>query len=215
MKRPGMYLLGICVLFSALILNCQTKTIELFNGQDFTGWEFVLTDNTANPDTVWTINDGIIRCNGIPNGYMRTEAEYENYTLYLDWRWVEKEGNSGVLLHTQVPDNVWPVCVECQLRSRSAGDFIMMKCGSLTVDGKDYSSTDRFVIIQKKQEGIEKPVGEWNSYKIVCNGDEISCYVNGVLQNKGTGSSLTRGKICLQSEGAPIEFRNIRLEMLK
>jgi hypothetical protein len=189
--------------------------VILWNGRDFSGWEFVFTDESVKPDTVWTVQGDIIRCNGVPNGYMRTISGYENYILHVDWRWVEEEGNSGVLLHAQPPDDVWPICIECQLRSGNAGDFVLMRSGMIIVDGEEYNSTDRFVIISKKQDGVEKPVGEWNNYQIICEGDEITCYVNGVLQNKGVRSSLTKGKICFQSEGAPIEFRDIRLELLK
>ncbi|MCP4726003.1 MAG: DUF1080 domain-containing protein [bacterium] len=187
----------------------------LWNGEDFTGWEFVFTNANVQADTVWTVQDGVIRCNGIPNGYMRTVSEYENYVLHVDWRWVEREGNSGVLLHAQPPDNVWPVCIECQLKSGSAGDFVLMRSGLITVNGTEYNNPDGFEMIRKKADGVENPIGEWNNYQIICKDDEITCFVNGVLQNKGTGSALTKGKICFQSEGAPIEFRDIRLELIK
>jgi hypothetical protein len=39
--------------------------------------------------------------------------------------------------------------------------------------------------------------------------------VNGVLQNVATGCSVSSGKICLQSEGTPIEYRNIYIEPLE
>ena len=57
----------------------------------------------------------------------------------------------------------------------------------------------------------EKPVGEWNSYDIVCDGKTVTLFVNGLLQNKGTEANPWHGPICLQSEGSPIEFRNIYL----
>jgi len=145
---------------------------------------------------------------------MRTESDYSNYILYLEWRWVENESNSGVLLHALEPDQVWPRCIECQLKSGNAGDFVLIGAANITVDGEKYTNTERFLVIPKKQESTEKPIGEWNSYKIICRDDEITCYVNGVLQNKGTQASLTKGKICIQSEGAPVEFRNIRLKLL-
>ena len=58
----------------------------------------------------------------------------------------------------------------------------------------------------------EKPAGEWNEYDILCKGDTIVCHVNGILQNEGTAATITSGWICLQSEGSPIEFRNIYVE---
>jgi hypothetical protein len=60
----------------------------------------------------------------------------------------------------------------------------------------------------------EKAVGEWNTMEVVCRGNTIEVYVNGVLQNKGTNVSVSRGSICLQSEGKDIEFRNVTLNPL-
>jgi hypothetical protein len=68
--------------------------------------------------------------------------------------------------------------------------------------------------LPKKAQSSEKAPGKWNAYDIICRGDTITCYVNGVLQNSGTNASDTSGKICLQSEGSPIEFRNIYIEDL-
>lgn len=70
----------------------------------------------------------------------------------------------------------------------------------------------QFVVAKKKAPSSEKPAGQWNAYDIHCDGDIIRCYVNDVLQNEGTAATITSGWICLQSEGSPIEFRNIYIE---
>jgi hypothetical protein len=69
-------------------------------------------------------------------------------------------------------------------------------------------------VAPRKQQSSEKPAGQWNTYEIYCEKDTIRCSVNGVLQNEGTAATLTAGWICLQSEGSPIEFRNIYIETL-
>jgi len=214
MKKLTILCITISSIFLFILNHCSTKSIELWNGKDFTGWKFVLENDSVDVNEVWSIQDGIIHCKGIPNGYMRTESDYANYTLYLQWRWIEKESNSGVLLHIQEPDKVWPNCIECQMRAGNAGNFVLMGSGAITVDGETYTSTGRNISIGKKQESTENPVGEWNSYKIICQKDSITCYVNDILQNEGTEASVSRGKIGLQSEGGPVEFRNIRLELL-
>ena len=61
----------------------------------------------------------------------------------------------------------------------------------------------------------EKPIGEWNDYKIVCDGDQITIWVNGVLVNHITRCSQSKGAVCLQAEGADIEFRDIKLKPLQ
>jgi hypothetical protein len=67
----------------------------------------------------------------------------------------------------------------------------------------------------KLKDSSEKPLGQWNAYDIICKDDWVVVLVNGVLQNIATKSTLTSGKICLQSEGTPVEFRNIYIEPLE
>jgi hypothetical protein len=99
--------------------------------------------------------------------------------------------------------------------SENAGDFWLMDGTAVTVDGKRTVSPGKPTNVKKKQDHSEKPIGQWNTYDIYCKGDTIRLFVNGVLQNDATDASDTSGKICLQSEGAPIEFRNIYIEPLK
>ena len=212
-KKTLLSLLVISTAFHCYI-GCAKKTIPLFNGKDLNGWAFVLATDTVAIEDVWSVKAGVVHCTGIPNGYMRTTQAYHDYILTLEWRWVEKESNSGVLLHIQEPDQVFPICIECQLMTGNAGDLVLIGAGSITVNDSLYTNTGQFLIIPKKQDGNEKPVGEWNSYRIICKGSTITCYVNGVLQNEGINASQYSGTIGLQSEGAPIEFRNIQLEML-
>ena len=204
---------GITLLSQA---GCQStsgsagKKEMLWNGKDLTGWVRYVPDATADANKVWRVRGDAIYCEGKPNGYIRTEGEYRNYHLHVEWRWPQEPTNSGVLLHAKGPDRVWPVCIECQLKAGSAGDFVLMGGAGLTVDGVDRQNAEkRFVVIDKKGATSEKPAGQWNSYDIHCKGGSIRCYVNGVLQNEGTDATLKSGWICLQSEGGPIEFRNI------
>jgi hypothetical protein len=187
----------------------DNSATPLFNGKDFTGWKLFLPDENAKPEATWSAQDGVVRCTGEPAGYMRTEKAYENYRLRLEWRWVGEGGNSGVLLHCQDPDTVWPKAIESQLQSGHAGDYWVIG----GADFKEHTDKDNRRVI-KKEQSSEKPLGEWNQYEIVCQGNTIQSYVNGVLQNAATECTLTKGYIGLQSEGTPIEFRNITLELL-
>jgi len=67
----------------------------------------------------------------------------------------------------------------------------------------------------KLHDSSEKPAGEWNQYDIVCKDNWVVVLVNGALQNVATECSERPGQICLQSEGAPIEYRNIWIEPLQ
>ena len=61
---------------------------------------------------------------------------------------------------------------------------------------------------------VEKPVGEWNRIEIVCNGNDLDYYLNGVLVNGGRNCSVNSGRVLVQSEGAEIFFRRIELQPL-
>jgi hypothetical protein len=182
----------------------------LFNGNDFEGWKLFIPDKNVDPLSVWSVHDGVIRCSGTPKGYMRTTKAYSNYKVSLEWRWPEDGGNNGLLLHVVGDDAVWPKSIESQLQHENAGDLWVIG-GAEFAEHVD-KSTRRVV---KKTDHNEKPLGEWNRMEAVCDGDTIRVYVNGLLQNEATECTVTEGSIGLQSEGTPIEFRNIVIEPLE
>jgi hypothetical protein len=198
-----------------VIAPAAGNEIKLFNGKDLAGWTFFLDKSGPNADgsmkaeDVWKVEGGKIHCSGVPNGYIRTNADYKDFALTLEWRWVEKPGNSGVLLRVVGPDKIWPKTIEAQLQSGNAGDFWLMDGAPLDTDP---SRTDpKAANHRTKVQAAEKPAGEWNLYEITMHGSWVLLKVNGRVVNEGTGADEVAGKIALQSEGAPIEFRNIRL----
>ncbi|MCU0918495.1 MAG: DUF1080 domain-containing protein [Planctomycetes bacterium] len=222
MRMTGKAGLGIvvCVALAGL-LGCQSKPegklpgkrIQLWNGKDFAGWTRFVAEPGVEVNDVWSVRNGVLYCSGQPNGYIRTQNRYENYHLHLEWRWPETPTNSGVLLHAGGQDQVWPVCIECQLKAGSAGDFVLMGGAALTVAGTERRNpAEKFVVIKKRAVSGEKRAGLWNTYDIYCRDGAIRCVVNGIFQNEGTKADPTSGWICLQSEGGPVEFRNIYLQ---
>ena len=192
-----------------MLVGCRpSERISLFNGQDLSGWVFVLRDASVDPMTVWSVSDGVIHCTGEPFGYMRTEADYADYVLHVEWRWPGEPSTSGVFVHMSEPDVIFPKSIECQLQAGAAGDFVAFK-------GVKFKELVRGWMLRKKAESSEKPPGEWNTYRIICRGNTIQLFVNDVLQNEATETTVSSGKICLQSEGGPIEFRNIYIEPLE
>ena len=185
------------------------RMVRLFDGQSFEGWTWFLADASATRDDVWSIGDGVLVCEGDPVGYLRTEADFTNYVLELDWRFdpARGAGNSGVLLRMVGPDKVWPKSVEAQLQHRNAGDFWNIDAVDMEVDRARTSGRHT----SRVRPSSEKPLGEWNHYRITVDGERITLEVNGVLQNTARWCEEVAGKICLQSEGAPIEFRDIVL----
>jgi hypothetical protein len=185
-----------------------TEKIELWNGSDLSGWKGWAEGTDVDINSVWSVKDGVIHTVGMPFGYLQTEKEYTNYKLHVEWRWVDEAGNSGVFVHKQGPDKKWPPLIEGQLMAGRAGDFVLLGGSSLIIDGESKRGK------RKIAESSEKEPGEWNAFDIICKGDYIKLTVNGVVQNEASGFSLTSGKICLQSEGKPIQFRNVYIEPL-
>jgi hypothetical protein len=189
--------------------------VVLFDGT-LDNWVFVLQDSTVNPNTVFTvIDDTIINVKGDPFGYMRTKEDYSNYKLHVEYRYPYELTNSGIFVHCQPGDKVWPVCYENQLSAGNAGDFVLMNGANLAEADQDrIASGAQFVIIRKKAPSAEKEVGQWNTMEIICADDTIETYVNGVFMNRATGAQYSSGKICLQSEGKDIQFKNVYITKL-
>ena len=208
-------LMTLILLACGATLAADQKEILLFNGKDLTGWAFQLKDAPdAKMSDVWTVDaaNGILVCKGEPWGYIRTEGQYTNYNLKLEWRWdpeTKKAGNSGVFLRVLGPDKIWPKCLEAQLGSGWAGDVILMSGATLEVAPERTNPEQPRV--KKRIKTAERPVGEWNEYDITFNSDKLILKVNGELVNEGWGAEVVPGYIALQSEGGVIHFRNIRL----
>lgn len=190
------------------------EPLVLFDGSDLAAWTFHLDRPDAQLADVWSIHDGILACKGAPAGYLITRRnDFENYVLTLDWRWPGGGGNNGVLVHVTTPNElgVWPKCLEVQLEHGNAGDFWVI---GTTIDVENIDQRREGRRHRKVGDSKEKALGEWNTMEITCRGDTVTVKVNGQVVNEATRVSQSRGAIALQSEGTPIEYRNIVLKTL-
>ncbi len=199
------------------------KSVLLLNGENLDGWSHVLVGEGMKKEDVWSVKDGTLVCKGTPLGYMFTDKSYQDFTLNFEWRWApgSQPGNSGVLLRIAgKPATFMPKCVEAQLKHENAGDLWGFFGASIDgpperiVEIKDHESLGNFRGV-KKIKAAEKPPGEWNRYEIKVSGGTIELKVNGELVNQATGLDIVSGPIGLQSEGAEIHFRNIRITEAK
>lgn len=205
-------------LFIVFAFNvCAEKKQPLFNGKNLDGWSIHLSDSSITPEEFFYVKDGYIETIGVPVGYLRTDDEFENYTLHIEWRYPEKPTNSGIFVHTNGPDLIWPGHYQGQLKHQNAGDFIVHGVGmKATLADSVYTSTETVKpLIPKLNPSNEKPAGEWNSYDIICNGNTITLKVNGVVQNVATDCSVSKGGIGLQAEGSKIQYRNLWVKKIK
>ena len=205
MKRTLTALLTLGIL---CCISCGERQTNLFNGKDLTGWTFHLNPESDVPASeVFEVDDGVISIAGQPFGYMLTEQSFSDYKLHLEWRWTEEPSNSGIFLHAEPIDAIWPRCAEVNLMAGRAGDMIAS-------GGSAFDELTEGRWLRSTVDSAEKPAGEWNTAEIICQGNSIQAYVNGVLMNQAH-FDRSAGPIGLQSEGGPLEIRNIYIVPVK
>jgi hypothetical protein len=187
---------------------------DLFNGKDLSGWVNVNTDK----DT-WSVQDGVIVCTGQPIGILRTERQYENFILDIEWKHLQAGGNSGVFVWSRgaPPEGQrLPVGVEVQVLELEWA--VQHNQTDAYVHGEIFGTGDVKVVPDNPRGVRSKSFenrclgkGQWNRYTIVCVDGTIKLAVNGKFVNGISHSSVKKGYICLESEGAPIHFRNVRI----
>jgi putative heme-binding domain-containing protein len=181
--------------------------VALFNGRNLDGWNWHLPAG-ADAAKTWNVKDGVLRCEGQPAGYVYTKRSFTNYELTLEWRFDPgNAGNSGVLCRVQEPHQVWPRSLEAQLNSGDAGDI--WNIGEFRALAAAERTEGRHTV--KLLPSSEKPLGEWNRYRIRLDHGRFTLEVNGIIQNVAEWCEELAGPIGLQSEGAIIEYRNVKL----
>jgi hypothetical protein len=192
---------------------------DLFNGKDLKGWVNVNTD----PDT-WSVKDGILVCKGRPIGVMRSDKQYENFILHIEWMHMEPGGNSGVFVWSDAKPgekNRLPNGVEVQMLElewvnlHKKGDELpplSFVHGELFgVGGVETTPDNPRGPRSKSIENRCLPRGQWNTYDVVAVDGVIKLSVNGRFVNGIAKSTQKKGYLCLESEGAEIHFRNIKI----
>ena len=219
---PGIVLLLLVSLFTGISLadtqvmqtipwSAPEGSLPVWNGRDLTGW----TSFGQPPPTqslVQSSSDGILHLIGKPKGYLHTEESFANGHLHAEWRWPivakTKVNNSGIFIFQQSPDAIWPQGIQVQIKEGFSGDLIAM--GSLVFPGRKNPT------IPKVAPSNEKPVGEWNSVDVLFHTEAevttLQVFINGLLQNSLEIPALKAGHIALQSEGYPVDFRNLWLK---
>ena len=212
MKKNVFWMIALALCF--LASSCS-QSEKLFNGKDLSNWRFVVDKDKVPAADVYSVKDGVIHITGVPFGYLYTEKKYKDYTLELEWRWIGEGTNSGIFMMIADPQagNAFPTAIECQLKAGQAGDFVLLSGSDLDEYVAPASGRPAFPVIAKRETSNEKPAGEWNKVKIDVKNGKITIYINGVLQNEGT-NKVKEGHIGLQSEGGPIQFRNLILKKL-
>jgi hypothetical protein len=198
------------------------------------GWKTLTETDFAgvngNADT-WMWKDTILESTGTPIGVLRTRQKYTNFELVIEWRHLKPAGNSGVFAWVpdqalaQLKPGVLPdYGIEVQMldhgfrdqyeKSGRKGDWFTTH-GDIFAVGK--SKLTPFAPVSPNgsrsfpRKELSRGVGEWNHYYVRGINGELRLWVNGEEVSGGSGAEPRTGYLCLEAEGSPIEFRNIRV----
>jgi hypothetical protein len=198
----------------------ELKFRDLFNGKNLSGW----ADVNTSPET-WVVKDGLLVCKGEPIGVMRSEKQYENFVLHIEWRHMEAGGNSGVFIWSEgkpADKGRLPKGMEVQMLELEFPYIHKERNGTPRhlgyVSGELFGANglkatpenprgERSMSTEMRCKGK----GEWNTYDVVAVNGCVKLSINGKFVNGIRDSSMRKGYLCLESEGAEIHFRNIRI----
>ncbi|MDP7070742.1 MAG: DUF1080 domain-containing protein [Phycisphaerales bacterium] len=199
----------------ALAASSAESWTDLFDGETLSGWV-----NVNGAASTWRAEEGMIRCTGKPTCLLRTERMYEDFILELEWMHHEKRGNAGVFVWSDAlpaPGVPFSKAIEVQVmigvetdNYTSEGDIFSIWGATMTPDRPHPAGWARCLPSEARTKGA----GEWNHYRIECIDGQVSLAVNGKVVSGGYDCNPRRGYICLEAEGSPIDFRNLRIQEL-
>jgi hypothetical protein len=161
----------------------------------------------------------LLKCTGRPTGLLRSERMYENFVCEFEWRHLEEPGNAGFFVWADpLPAQGGPFTrgIEVQVCNLGNGDWFTSHGDLFPIWGAVMTPDPRFRIsgsrsMPKEDAFHARKTGEWNHYRISCVDGAITLEVNGQLVTAGAGCSPSKGFLCLESEGGPVEFRKMRI----
>lgn len=189
--------LRICPLFMIVLALMAADAraaefVSLFNGKDLTGWHIMNNGQFSVKDGVIFVNKG--------GGWLRSEKEYRDFELRMEFRFLNKGANSGVFIRSnddKGPNKAYQVQTMdgdslCDLYTRALAKPVVK----------------RDVELLKK---VMKPTGEWQAYAIIAKGAHLEVRLNGELITVADGLADQAGYVGPQGEGGLLEFRKIEI----
>jgi hypothetical protein len=202
------------------------------------GWQMLTLSDFTNVNcfsNTWTTDGGLIQCTGNPVGVTRSLQTVTNFELMVQWRHLKSGGNSGVFVWASEealkglkPGQLPPGGIEIQVLDHGYTEQYEKNSGKkatwFTTNGDVFpvgkSKLKPFPPLSPGGErsfpskNLSKGVGEWNHYYVRCINGEVRLWVNGEEVSGGNQAQPNWGYLCLESEGAPIEFKNLRIRTL-
>lgn len=230
---------GVLAVTSVVSAQDEARALPkaFINGEGL-GWvtlgEADFTNVNCDPET-WSWKDGVAYCTGQPVGVIRTLKPYTNFELVAEWCHRKSGGNSGIFLWSapdaleNVPRGTLPRCgIEVQVLDHGYAEQYEER----TKKKPDWFTTngDVFPVGRSKMEpfppvspngqrsfprkNLSKGIDQWNHYYVRAINGEVRLWVNGEEVSGGKNCDPATGHLCLESEGAPVELRNLRIREL-
>jgi hypothetical protein len=197
-----------------LLIAQNASWLPLFDGENLDGWTIVNGDKTT-----WVAQDNMIVTTGKPTGVIRTNKMYENFILELDWRHMVENGNAGLFVWSDpIPAIGVPFTrsIEVQIMDgkeldsyTTHGDIFSIWGAKMTPD--DPHPMGEHIERCLPSERRSKPAPQWNHYIVTCIDGQINLSVNGAFVSGATNVTPRKGYLCLEAEGDPAQFKNIRI----
>lgn len=200
--------------------NIKVKEIEpewddLFSAGDFSKWTKVNGDPVPSQ---WTIEDGVVYRGENGGGSIITKEHYHDFELRFDWK-ISEGGNSGIKYRSRKHLGLeYQILDDAKHKDR---ENPTNRVGSL------------YEILAADADKPVNPVGEWNSGRIVMQGDQVEHWLNGKLvtsivigsddwkerfakskYSKHEGFGSWTGPILLQDHYDDVWYRNLRIRKL-
>lgn len=203
------------------------------------GWSALsledFTHVNCDPDT-WSATNGMIHSTGHPIGVIRTRNPVTNFELSVEWRHLKSGGNSGVFVWA-TPESIkeleegkgrLPTGIEVQVLDHGYTEQYEKSSGKkadwFTTNGDVFPTGTTKMhpfpplspngVRSFPRKNLSKGINEWNHYYIRAINGEVRLWVNGEEVSGGTEIKPATGYLCLESEGSPIDFRNLRIREL-
>jgi hypothetical protein len=221
-KRSALLALSSCLLIiGSVFLGGAQKAlgaeprgwVDIMPASNFAGWTRITIppDRPLAEESQWSVdaaNHTLICAGDGGHEWLRYHRELRNFRFHVEWRLTKvagkKDYNSGVFVRNDANGTVW---YQAQVGDASGG-FIFG-------DNPENGSLHRINLRSALRKQAVKPAGEWNSYDLRCQGKKIILRVNGAVTSKFDRCNNLQGYVGLEAEGSRIEFRRMRIKVLK
>tara|TARA_B110000483_G_scaffold114228_1_gene138658 strand:+ start:19849 stop:21948 length:2100 start_codon:yes stop_codon:yes gene_type:complete len=186
--------------------------VDLLVNDDMSAWR------PGDKEGEWTLKDGVLSRGEVKAGSLNTKEKYQNFDLRFEWK-ISEGGNSGVIYRI----------------NNGRGLEYQLLDDENHIRGQEPLSSSAAIYDIVEPKGLTlREAGEWNTARIVADGNHIEHWLNGVkvletefgsadwterflksknakVENYGEGGS----QIQIQDHGADVSLRNVRIRQLR